>query len=346
MDYEQPPAQPPFTAPVFHSPVYEPQPKKRSLWRIFSSVLLVLSILANGFLLLAIVGMAMMMNLGTVSDDISEKVLVEGSTHEKIAAIRIEGVIDGAMSDWVSVQLDAAEQDPAVKGLIVRIVSPGGGVASSDQIHRAISRYKERTGKPVLAFMQSIAASGGYYSAVACDDIMAEPTVITGSIGVMMNHWVIKDLLEQKLGIVPVTLKSGLRKDWPSLFSATTDEQKQYLDEKVIQPAYERFVQLVVEGRKERLNEAEVRALADGSIFSAPEALTKRLIDQIGYFDEAVAALSQKAGLTEPTVVEYEEKLSVMSMLGAQTQSGLRIDTALLEKMLAPQLMYIWDGQQ
>jgi protease-4 len=250
------------------------------------------------------------------------------------------------MSDWVSTQLEAAENDPAVKGLIVRIISPGGGVASSDQIHHAICRYKERTGQPVLAFMQSIAASGGYYSAVACDEIMAEPTVITGSIGVMMNHLVIKDLLEQKLGITPVTLKSGERKDWPSLFSETSDQQRQYLNEKLIQPAYERFVELVLEGRKEKLNEAEVRALADGSIFSAPEAMTKRLIDEVGYFDEAVDALSQKAGLTNPTVVEYEQELSVLSMLGAQTQSGLRIDTALLEKLLIPQLMYIWDGKQ
>jgi len=85
---------------------------------------------------------------------------------------------------------------------MIRIVSPGGEVSSSDQIHYYISRFKQRTGKPVLAFMQSVAASGGYYSAVACDQIIAEPTVITGSIGVIMNHLVIQDLLEQKLGVI------------------------------------------------------------------------------------------------------------------------------------------------
>lgn len=364
MDYEQPaneptpsepvgtptPAAPPFTppppVPVFQSPVYQPQPKKRGLWAILSTILLVLSILANGFFLMAIIGMGMMMSLSKVSDNVTEKVLIDGNKQEKITAIRIDGIIDAEMSDWVSAQLEAAEQDMAVKGIIIRIISPGGGVSASDQIHRAITRYKERTGQPVLAFMQSIAASGGYYSAVACDEIMAEPTTITGSIGVMINHLVIKDLLEQKLGIIPVTLKSGLRKDWPSMFSETTDEQKQYLDEKVIQPAYERFISLVLEGRKEKLNEEQVRKLADGSIFSAPEAVENKLIDQVGYFEEAVAAINKKAGVGNPTVVEYEQKISFMSMLEAQSQTGLRIDKTALEKLLIPQLMYIWDGQR
>ena len=140
------------------------------------------------------------------------------------------------MSDWVRRQIDKAEADDNVRALIVRIVSPGGAVSSSDQIHHYINRFKNRTGKPVLGFMQSVAASGGYYSAVACDEIMAEPTVITGSIGVIMNYMVVKELLEEKLGINPVTIKSGKHKDWPSMFNETTDEQKQYLNEKTHHP--------------------------------------------------------------------------------------------------------------
>ena len=194
--------------------------------------------------------------------------------------------------------------------------------------------------------MQSIAASGEYYSAVACDEIMAEPTGITGSIGVIMSHLVVKDMLEQKLGITPVVIKSGPRKDWPSMFSDTTDEQRQYLDEKLIQPSYERFVQLVLEGRGHKLTETEVRKLADGSIYTAPEALTKKLIDQIGYFEQAVQMIADKAGLSDPTVVEYSQKLSVMSMLGVEAKTGLQLDSALLEKMLVPQLMYMWDGNR
>lgn len=346
MDYEQPPTPPMSGMPVFQSPAYEPPRKKHSLWQILSSVMLVISILANCFLLLAIIAMVAVMASSKTAGNVIESTLVDGSRHQKIAAISIVGIIDEAMSNWVAMQLEAAERDPSVKGLIIRIVSPGGSVASSDRIHYAISRYKERTGLPVLAFMQSIAASGGYYSAVACDEIMAEPTVITGSIGVIMSHLVVKDLLEQKLGITPVVIKSGLRKDWPSMFNETTDEQRQYLDEKLIQPSYERFVQLVLEGRGHKLTETEVRKLADGSIYTAPEALTKKLIDQIGYFEQAVQVIADKTGLSDPTVVEYSQKLSVMSMLGVEAKTGLQIDSALLEKMLVPQLMYMWDGNR
>lgn len=333
-------------SPVFQSPAYTPKPAKVGFWRVFSMILLILSILANGFLVLAIIGMGVMMAGSKSTDTLIETVVSEGNRNQKIAVISIEGVIDGAMSDWATQQIEAAEDDPKVKGLIVRIASPGGGVSASDRIHYAIGRYKEHTGRPVLGFMHTIATSGGYYSAVACDAIMAEPTVITGSIGVIMNHLVIKDLLEQKLGITPVTLKSGLRKDWPSLFSDTTDEQKQYLDEKVIQPAYERFVGLVAEGRRHKISDAQVRRLADGSVFSADEAVENQLIDEIGYFDHAVDAISKMAAVTNPTVVEYSEELSLWSMLGAQSQSGIKLGAELLNKLLTPQVMYLWDGQR
>lgn len=342
MDNEQSPL---YAAPVFQSPDYEPKQPKRGVWRILSVVLLVLSILANGFLLIAMIAMGAAMFASQSGDTLIETVVADGD-RQKIAVISIEGIIDGTMTDWVEMQLEAAENDPMVKGLIVKIASPGGGVASSDQIHYAIGRYKERTGQPVLGFMQSIATSGGYYSAVACDSIMAEPTVITGSIGVIMSHLVIKDLLEQKLGINPVVIKSGERKDWPSLFSETTDEQRRYLDEKVIQPAYERFVQLVTEGRKEKLSEGQVRMLADGGVFSADEALDNQLIDEIGYFDAAVEAIGKMAGLSDPTVIEYSEELSVWSMLGAESKTGLSLNTELLDKLLTPQVMYLWDGRR
>jgi len=254
--------------------------------------------------------------------------------------------IISALTVWVRRQIDKAEKDQTVKALIIRIVSPGGAVSSSDQIHYYISSFKERTNKPVLGFMQSVAASGGYYSAVACDEIMAEPTVITGSIGVIMNYMVIKDLLEQKLGINPVTIKSGARKDWPSMFSEATDEQKQYLSEKLITPAYDRFVQLVSEGRQEVLTEDEVRQLADGSIFSAPEALDKKLIDQIGYFDDAVYTAQQMADISDAHVVEYEERFSFWNIVGAQSKTKIDLESQILEYLAAPRLLYLWDGKE
>ncbi len=93
------------------------------------------------------------------------------------------------------------------------MITPGGGVSESDRIHHEITKFRHETKKPVVAFMQSIAASGGYYASVACDKIVAEPTTITGSIGVILNHMVFKELLEEKLGIVPTVIKSSPRKN-------------------------------------------------------------------------------------------------------------------------------------
>jgi protease-4 len=347
----QPPKMPPaYNIPDFSSSVYDPYPKKKkgSGWKIFWGIVITLSILANGFMFLAMIGMgAVLAGGGSAADNgLVEKVLIDGHRANKIAVINIQGVIDGQMSEWVQKQIQTAEDDNSVKALIVRIDSPGGGVSSSDQIHYYINRFKDRTGKPVLAFMQSIAASGGYYSAVACDEIMAEPTVITGSIGVIMNHLVIKDLLEEKLGINPVTLKSGERKDWPSMFNETTDEEKQYLMDQVITPAYDRFVELVAEGRKNVLTEGEIRQLADGSIYTAQQAMENKLIDSVGYFDHAVAKAEQMANISDAKVVTYEELFSFWSLMGAQSKTKINLETEILEKIAAPRILYLWDGKK
>ena len=351
----QPPQEPVMhNIPDFSTPLYDPYPKKKkgSGWKIFWGIVITLSLLANGFMFLAMIGMGSVIFAGSgagTDDGLVENVLVDGAHNKKIAVINIGGVIDGEMSDWVRRQINKAEADNNVRALIVRIVSPGGAVSSSDQIHYYISRFKEHTSKPVLGFMQSIAASGGYYSAVACDEIMAEPTVITGSIGVIMNYLVVKELLEEKLGINPVTIKSGRRKDWPSMFNEATEEQKQYLDEKLITPAYDRFVELVAKGRKDILSESEIRALADGSIYSAPEAVENKLIDEIGYFDDAVYKAEQMAQISGAKVVEYEELFSVWNILNAQnkTKIGLEnVETEILERIAAPRLLYLWDGKE
>ncbi|MHC4836447.1 MAG: signal peptide peptidase SppA [Planctomycetota bacterium] len=351
IDPPQPSQAPPVSnIPNYSAAAYEPNPKKKkgSGWKIFFSIVLVLSILANGFMLLAMVGMGVMVAGSNVSADNSliETTLVDGPRTNKIAVISLEGVINGEMSAWVQQQLKRAEDDSRVRAVIVNIVSPGGGVAASDQIHYYISRFKEHTNKPVLAFMQSIAASGGYYSAVACDEIMAEPTVITGSIGVIMNHLVIKDLLTEKLGIDPVTLKSGEYKDWPSMFNETTEEEKQYLMERVVTPAYDRFVELVTEGRKDVLDAETVRQLADGSIYTAQQAVDNQLIDGIGYFDDAIYKAQQMAGISDAKVISYSPPVTFRSMMGLQGKSPINIETEILEKLAAPRILYLWDGKR
>ncbi len=347
------PQTPPATnIPDFTAPMYNPYPKKKkgSGWKIFWGIVITLSVLANGIMFIGIIAMGAVLSGGSGGgyhdDGLEERILMDGSHRQKIAVINLVGIIDGEMSKWVNMQVERAENDTNVKALILRINSPGGGVSASDQIHYCISRFKETTNKPVLGFMQSVAASGGYYSAVACDEIMAEPTTITGSIGVIMNYMVVKELLEEKLGINPVTIKSGKRKDWPSMFHEPTDEQKTYLSEKIITPAYDRFVNLVDEGRP-NLAEHEVRQLADGSIFTAPEAMDKGLIDEVGYFDAAVTKIEEMAHLSNARIVEYNQKFSVWSIMGAQSKKGtINIESELLDKLAAPRLLYLWDGKE
>ena len=354
-----PPQQPPHNIPDFSMPVYDPsgqKKKKGSGWKVFWGIVITLSLLANGVMFLGIIGMAAMSSVlpsgvsssSSAQENLQENVLVGGAKNKKIAVININGLINDEMSLWVRKQMKRCGDDPTVRGLIVRINSPGGMVSSSDQIHYEINKFKEGSNKPVLCFMHGIAASGGYYSAVACDEIMAEPTVITGSIGVIMNVMVIKELLEEKLGIDPVTIKSGRRKDWPSMYNETTDEQKEYLDDKIIKPAYNRFVELIVEGRKDVLNEQQIRELADGSIFSAIEARDNKLIDEVGYFDEAVDRVQQMANISGAQVVEYQEIFSVWNMFGAEARAkkSFNIETELLERVASPKIMYLWDGRE
>ena len=318
------------------------RPPKRSGWRIFWGIVLALSIMANLFLIIMLIAVAAFSFAGQ-QDIFNESMIAKGTGANKIAVIRIEGIINEQLSSEIQKQMKLAREDKRVKAVILRTITPGGGVSASDRIHNEIKKFREETGKPVVAFMQTVAASGGYYTSVACNKIVAEPTTITGSIGVMLNYLVVKELLEKKLGISPVVVKSGPRKNWPSIFDEVTDEQIAYLHEKLIDPAYDRFVQLVAEGR-DALTEEQVRILADGSIYPASEALQNNLIDQIGYFDEAVAVAQELANIENAKVIEYERPFTLSSLLGSQTKSLWNIDRNTLQELAMPQLMYLWDA--
>lgn len=319
-------------------------PRRKSGWRIFWGIVLSLSIMANVFLFLMLILMAAFVSMGGQRDYFDETVISEGSLSKKIAVIRLEGIIDNRVSEEMRKQLEMAGEDDKVKAVIVRTITPGGGVSASDQIHHEITKFKAETKKPVVAFMQTVGASGGYYTSVACDKIIAEPTVITGSIGVIANYMVLKELLEDKLGISPVVVKSGPKKDWPSMFSEATKEQKQYLFDKLINPAYNRFVTLVAEGRS-TLDIEQVKTLADGSIYWADEALEKELIDEVGYIEQAIAATEKLAGIEDSHVVEYRRPFSLATFLSSQGKASFKFDRRTLEEFSVPELMYLWDGR-
>jgi protease-4 len=314
------------------------------VWRILWGIFTFLSVAANVILLVLFIGVMALFATGSYRGAYQEKVIQSGPRTHKIAVIPIQGVIDADQAQRVYEQLKAAREDPAVKGLIVRIDSPGGSISGSDQIYNEVRKFRAEAGKPVVAFMQGMAASGGYYSAVACERIMAEPTVITGSIGVIMGHFVFGDLLEKKLGVQPVIIKSGEKKDWPSSFTPPTEEQLQYLRERIITPAFERFLSVVAEGRKDILTLDQIRPLADGGIYTAPEAKDKRLIDEIGYLDDAIKLVKSLAGLDKAQVVEYQELFSWMNLLTAKSNAGIKLDRSSLMELCMPKAMYLWSG--
>jgi len=341
-----PPYSPPPAMPAGYGPQYamaEP-PRRRSGWRIIWGIFTALSVAANIALLLMVIGVFAFFAAGDYRGTFTEKVVESGPRTDKIAVIAIEGIIDTDQAQRVYEELKVAREDKAVKGLIVRINSPGGSISGSDRIYNEISKFRKEQGKPVVAFMQGMAASGGYYSSVACEKIVAEPTVITGSIGVIMGHFVFGELLEKKLGVQPVILKSGQKKDWPSSFTPPTDEQLQYLQERIITPAFERFLDVVTVGRRDVLTAEQIRPLADGGIYTAPQAKDNKLIDQIGYLDEAIALVKTMAGLTKAEVVEYREPFSLIGLLNAKTNVGIKLDRSTLLELCMPQAMYLWSG--
>ncbi|UCE99183.1 MAG: signal peptide peptidase SppA [Planctomycetota bacterium] len=309
-------------------------------WKIFWGIVLALSVLANIVLFIMLIGVIAAFAAGQ-QETFSEEIIRDGPRTAKIAVINVQGIIDGEQAEDVYGQIKSAKEDKHVKGLILRVNSPGGMISGSDQICHEIIRYREKEEKPVVAFMQSVAASGGYYVSVPCDKIVAEPTAITGSVGVIAGHFVLQELLEEKLGVQPAIVKSGEKKDWPSPFKPFTDEQRQYIQDKLITPAYERFVQVVVDGREE-LAIADVKRLADGSIYGAQEALDEKLIDKIGYLDEAIEEVKSLAEIAKARVVEYRRPFSFVDVFGSYSRNLLKIDKTTLYEFTTPQVMYLW----
>ena len=336
MDFEQ---NDNLSEPTFDSS-QTPPAKRQTGWKIFWGVVLGLSILANIALFLMLIGVVAVFATGQ-KGVFTEEVIQDGPRTSKIAVITLSGVINDEKARGIHRQLKSARKDKHIKGLIIQVDSPGGTISGSDEIYNEIRKYRQETDKPVVAFMYGVAASGGYYVSAACEKIIAEPTTITGSIGVIAGHFVLQELLENKLGIKPAIVKSGEKKDWPSPFRPFTEEQRRYLEKKLINPAYERFVQIVDDGRPQ-LTSAEVKRLADGSIYSAAEAADEKLIDKIGYLDEAIEQVKLLAGIEKAQVIEYRKPFSLAGFLSSHSRSALKFDRTTLYELSTPQVLYLW----
>ena len=247
-------------------------------------------------------------------DRMREVTLLKSPAKEKVLVVDIEGTIgslggegvlsrEGDVLSRVYARLQRAAEDKSVRGLILRLDTPGGDVTTSDILYREVRRFKEKTGLPVVALMMGVAASGGYYVASACDLIIAHPSTITGSIGVIAVYPDMEGLLS-KVGVKMQVIKSGDLKDAGSPFR-DLDERERRLFQEIIDEHYGRFLEIVRESRKGSLSLEEIRDLADGRIYTAAQALELKLIDGIGYFDEALGRLLRIAGIPDARVVAY-----------------------------------------
>ncbi|UCD51142.1 MAG: signal peptide peptidase SppA, partial [Phycisphaerales bacterium] len=339
----QPSSSPPPPPPPPYQP-YERPRRRFSAWRVFWGILFALSVLANVglFLMLIILGAAIA--TGQVGGGYGEVVVRDGPRTDRIVLVNIDGIIHSQQADNVYRQLKAAREDRSIRGLILRVNSPGGTISGSDRIYAELKRYRSETGRPVVAFMEGMAASGGYYASVACEKIVAEPTAVTGSIGVVMSYFVFQELLENKLGIQPVFLTEGDKKDWPSSFRPPHQEELDYIQERLLTPAYERFVSIVQEGRAGTLSASDVRRLADGSIYVAPQAKEEKLIDEVGYLDDAIAIAKSLARVQAAQVIEYRRPFSFIDLLNARSANTLKLNRTTLYELSTPEVLYMWSA--
>jgi protease-4 len=247
-------------------------------------------------------------------DRMREVVLLKSPVKDKVLVVDIEGMIgplgqegifnrEGDVLSRVYARLQRAPEDSSVRGVILRLDTPGGDATSSDILYREVRRFKERTGLPVVALMMGVAASGGYYVASACDAIVAHPSTITGSIGVISLFPDMEGLLS-KVGVNMQVIKSGDLKDAGSPFR-NLSEKEQRIFQEIIDELYERFLEVVYEKRKDDLSMDELRNLADGRVYTAVQALKLKLIDEVGYFDEALARVLTLAKIPAAQVVAY-----------------------------------------
>jgi protease-4 len=282
----------------------------------------------------------------------------------KIAIIPIEGIISSRnldqsgfnLVDLVRAELKTAEEDDKVKAVILKVDSPGGEVLASDEIYQAIADFqKSSSGKPVIASMGNLAASGGYYVSAPCQWIVANDLTITGSIGVIMHSWNYRNLMN-KVGLTPETYKSGKFKDMLS-GERNPDEippEEREMVQSLIDETYNKFKSVVAAGRKtaDDKNKGKGRALsgdwtdyADGRILSGGEAYKLGFVDQLGSFQDAVKRAKTIAGISSANIVEYQLRYDfsdIFRMFGKSEAPVIKVELGMEPpKLQAGQLYFL-----
>ncbi|MFO7820159.1 MAG: signal peptide peptidase SppA [Halanaerobacter sp.] len=219
-----------------------------------------------------------------------------------------------ASSRNIMKQINQVKDDKNIKALLLRVNTPGGSSAASDSIYRELEKFKEKTEKPIVVSMGDVAASGGYYVAANADEILASPSTITGSIGVIMKFNNLQDLYD-KIGVDSITIKSGDHKDIGSPNRKMTAEEEKMLQQ-MVDNVYQQFVTAVADGRN--MSEEKVENLADGRIYNGAKAKELGLVDSLGTFHDAVDRTAQLANIKgEPHLIYYNQASPIERLLGS-----------------------------
>jgi protease IV len=286
-----------------------------------------------------------------------EETVLQGEGPEKVLLIDMRGVINNqkdraltgattalGMVEWIREIIAKAEKDQDIKALLIKINSPGGTVTASDIILHELLIYKEKFSIPIYVHVMDLAASGGYYIALAGDEIVAHPTSLIGSIGVIAFKVNLENLMG-KIGVDWEVVKSGDKKDFMSPFRPFTDEERK-LFQKTIDTFHNRFVSVIAENRSQ-LSIDEIKSLADGRVYDAEQAMKLKLIDRIGYISDTVEQIKHKLGYSDLQVIAYQREGGYKSNLYSLSPQPpainlINLDLGLESYALNPYFMYLW----
>lgn len=277
-------------------------------------IVFLLLLLMGAFLVVAVSG------LGMGGPEFTEEVVRPGDRERRIVLLPVTGPLilasegggfypASGSTQWSLSALRRLAKDRTVSAVVLEIATPGGSITASDLLHRQVLAARG-SGKKVVAMLGGLAASGGYYVASASDKIIALPTTVTGCIGVILQSFEVHELLG-KIGVEPVTVKSGRLKDMGSPFRPLSEEERSIL-QSLSDEAYDRFVSIVAEGRG--MEKDEVKTLADGRLLTASQARRAGLVDEIGYPEDAIELAEKLSGARGAHVVRYRRRVSLVEM--------------------------------
>ncbi|HVU08432.1 MAG TPA: signal peptide peptidase SppA [Verrucomicrobiae bacterium] len=361
-----------LSPPPVITPPPPAKPRKSRGWMIFAIILIVLLAFSLFGNFVQMVSRAFSFSRGftpaitrQAGPKLDEFVLDDNDSHNKIAVITVDGIITGQttdqsgynMVDVIQAQLDRAADDKSVKAVILKVNSPGGEVMASDQINKAIASFEDDSKKPVICSMGSLAASGGYYISAPCRWIVANDLTLTGSIGVIMEGFNYRQLMD-KIGLQPVVYKSGKLKDMLSGMRETNEipSEEHVIVQSLINETYQKFKNVVRTGRgtAHAINKKDGRALAldwedyaDGRVVSGTQALQLGFVDELGDFDDAVDRAEKIANISKANLVEYRERYDISNFLSMFGQSSkahdIKIDLGVeAPKLQAGERYFLW----